>query len=436
MQAGRTLFQSILWRGLYYGVAFIINILIARHFQASVSGAIYYISSIYALVLLFASLSLESGIIYFTSRKEIPVSSLFNFSVAWSLITGLIVLLTVYVFFAGAYQQLSKPLLIFSAVSFIFGNLLTTYCSGFFYANNNFIVPNAINMIGTVLLIVVLPYGGDSVIPVINNENYFYMYFGSFLLQGIAVTIAAKLKYIKQGLQHFLSWADFRLLFRYCSLAFTGNIIYFLLYRVDYWFVEKYCTADQLGNYIQVSKIGQLFFILPTILASAVFPITAGGKKENIAELLTLMSRCLIFIYGIACLFLALTGHWLFPFVFGDSFSAMYQPFLLLIPGILSLSGLFTLTAYFAGKNQIKTNIIGSVYALLVILAGDMIFIPLFGINAAALVSSMGYMVYQAYIIVVFKREFKIPLSRFFALSVSDFQQIKKSIVASTTKQD
>ncbi|MBL0184066.1 MAG: polysaccharide biosynthesis C-terminal domain-containing protein [Chitinophagaceae bacterium] len=168
----------------------------------------------------------------------------------------------------------------------------------------------------------------------------------------------------------------------------------------------------------------------------ALSSITAGGKKENIAQLLTLLSRCLFFIYGIACLLLALTGHWLFPFVFGDSFSAMYQPFLLLIPGILSLSGLFTLTAYFAGKNQIKTNIIGSIYALLVILAGDMIFIPLFGINAAALVSSMGYMVYQAYIIVVFKKEFKIPLSRFFAISVSDLQQVKRSIVASVTKQD
>ena len=74
MQAGRTLLQSILWRGLYYVAAFIINILIARHFQASTSGAIYYISSIYALVLLFSSLSLESGIIFFAAQNEIASS--------------------------------------------------------------------------------------------------------------------------------------------------------------------------------------------------------------------------------------------------------------------------------------------------------------------------------------------------------------------------
>jgi O-antigen/teichoic acid export membrane protein len=123
-----------------------------------------------------------------------------------------------------------------------------------------------------------------------------------------------------------------------------------------------------------------------------------------------------------------ITGKWFFPFVFGVSFSGMYQPFLLLVPGILSLSGLFTLTAYFAGKNQIKTNITGSVYALIVILAGNIIFIPKYGINAAALISSIAYIIYQGYILFVFKKEFNTPLSHFFISRFSDWQKINKLI--------
>lgn len=436
MQAGKSLFQSLLWRGLYFISAFIINLLLARHFQASVSGAIYYISSIYALVLLVFSLSLESGIIYFIARKEIPADRLFGFSFGWSLLTGLIVFFSAYFFFRDAYNQLPQSLLLFSAVSFIFGNLLTNYCSGFFYAHNDFAIPNAINIVVTVLLIILLPYNGRSVIPSINNDNYFYIYFGSFMLQGIVISVAAKIKYIHKGVRYFLSWTDFRLLFRYCSLVFAGNVVYFLLYRVDYLFVEKYCSLEQLGNYIQVSKLGHLFFILPTILASAVFPLTAGGKGGNMAELSALLSRALFFIYLLACGVLVITGKWLFPFAFGESFSEMYQPFLFLIPGILSLSGLFTLTAYFAGKGQVKTNIIGSVYALVIILAGDFIFIPLYGINAAAVVSSIGYMVYQAYIVTVFKKEFNMPLGRFFLFRNSDIHQIKNGIGALLTKDN
>jgi O-antigen/teichoic acid export membrane protein len=242
------------------------------------------------------------------------------------------------------------------------------------------------------------------------------------------MAIAAKIKYIKPGVQRFLSLTEFKILFRYCALAFVGNIIYFLLYRVDYFFVEKYCSAGQLGNYIQVSKLGHLFFILPTILASAVLPITAGGKKEDINQLLTLLSRSIFSIFFLACVFLAVTGQWLFPFMFGESFTDMYLPFLFLIPGILSLSGIFTLTAYFAGMNKIKVNIYGSLYALVFILAADIIFIPRYGIKAAALISSIGYIVYQVYIIYIFKKEFKTSLSDFFIFKFMDAQKLRSGL--------
>lgn len=430
MQPGKTLMQSMLWRGLYYVAAFIINILIARHFQASTSGVIYYISSIYALVLLFASLSLESGIIYFAAKGEIEVSKLYGFSLVWSLVIGLVTFLVVYFFFEDAYAQISQPLLIVSSVTYILGNLLTTYCSAFFYARQNFVLPNVINIACTVSLIALIPYNGKSVIPGVNNENYFYFYFGSFLVQGICLAFAAKIKYIKADVIRLLSKADFKLLFRYCALAFVGNIIYFLLYRVDYFFVEKYCSTVQLGNYIQVSKLGHLFFILPTILASAVLPIAAGGNKQSINQLLTLISRSILLLYALACIGLAVAGNWLFPFVFGETYTDMYLPFLLLIPGILSLSGIFTFTAYFAGKDRIRINIIGSVYALLFVIVADILFIPNFGIEAAALISSGGYIIYQVYIIYVFKKEYKTTLSDFFIFKFTDIEKLKAGLHA------
>lgn len=426
--------QSILWRGLYYVSAFVINILIARHFQASVSGAVYYISSIYALVLLVASLSFESGIIYFSAKAQIPADRIFNFSVAWSFIIGLLTFLIVNLFYNKVYDGLEPGFIIISAVLFITGNLLTTYCSGFFYAANNFIVPNIIIIAGTLILVILIPYNGKSLLPVINDHNYFYLYFSIFFVQGVCMAVAAWLKFIRKFSFKILSLAQVKMLFRYCALAFAGNIIFFLLYRVDYFFVERYCSPEQLGNYIQVSKLVHLFFILPTILASAVFPITAGGGNEGFDKLLTLLSRSIFLLYVVACIFLALTGRWLFPFVFGNSFAGMYQPFLWLVPGILSLSGIFTLTAYFAGKNKIKVNITGSVYALIVIVVADMFFIPRYGIVAAAIISSTGYMVYQVYIIAIFKKEYQIAVADFFIFRLSDFKKIKDSIIKSAKK--
>lgn len=431
MQTGKVLMHSILWRGLYYAFAFVINVLIARHFQASVSGSVYYISSIYALVLLLASLSMESGIIYFSAKSKMAADRLFNTAVTWSGIIGLLTFIVVRFLFNTEYDGVPPELLLFSSVLFITGNLLITYCSGFFYAANDFLTPNVIIIAGTLLLILLIPYNGQSIFPFVNDQNYFYFYFSCFFVQGIGMALAARIKFVSSFSLKLLPVEDLKQLFRYCGLAFAGNVIFFLLYRVDYFFVEKYCTAGQLGNYIQVSKLVHLFFVLPTILASAVFPITAAGNKDQtIDKLLTLLSRSIFFVYLTACLFLIFSGKWLFPFVFGESFADMYQPFLYLVPGILSLSGIFTLTAYFAGKNRIRVNITGSLFALLVIVPGDILFIPAYGIQAAAIVSSIGYLVYQVYIISVFKKEYQIAVPDFFIFRRSDWNKIKDTITS------
>lgn len=425
MHTGRIFLQSIFWRGLYYVSAFVINILIARHFQASVSGSIYFIISVYSVAVLVSSLSLESGIIYFAARKQIALNKLFSFSFVWSLLIGAIILLVMSNVAYTVSTAVSGNFLIVSAVSFVCGNLLMTYCSGFFYAANNFIVPNVIFIISTVFLALAIPYNGKSIIPGIDDGNYFYVYMYAYAVQGLLLALFAKIKYIKTGVLNFLSLQEFRLLFNYCFMAFAANIIHLLLYRIDYFFVEKYCDPVQLGNYIQVSKLVNLFFILPTILASVVFPVTASGQKTDIIKTLAVLSRCIFTAYLLVCMVLAVAGKSFFPYVFGASFAQMYQPFLCLIPGILALSGIFTITAYFAGINKIRHNITGSLLALMVILAGDIIFIPRYGITAAALVSSAGYLVYQVYVIVIINREFKTRLRDFFVFRLSDMTQIK-----------
>jgi O-antigen/teichoic acid export membrane protein len=416
---------------LYYGSAFIVNVLIARHFLAAASGLLYYISSVYSLFLLFAGFSIESGIVYFTAKDKINTGKLLNFVLLWSLLTGILIFCIVFFFYKEFNTGIDKNFLLISSITFICGNLLITCCSGLFYAHHDFVTSNLLSLVINLVLILVFPFTGRSIVAGITDRDFFYIYFLSFFVQGIVLVVAVQAKYIRFRFTGLLSIAEFRLLFRYCAMAYLANIIFFLLYRIDYWFVERYCTPEQLGNYIQVSKIGQLFFILPTILAGAVFPLTAGGQREKVNRLLTMLSRSILLLYGIACIILLLTGKWLFPFVFGKSFSDMYQPFVLLIPGILSLSGLFIVTAYYAGKNRMSVNIKGSLLALVVIATADRIFIPAYGINAAALVSSIGYIVYQAYVLTVFKKEYQAAISDFFIFRITDWKELKNNLTRS-----
>ena len=426
MNIEKLLYQNVVWRGLFYLLTFILNIAIARHFQSELTGALYYLINIFALITLIGSVSLESGIIFFASSGKIPPSGLFNFSIIW--VAFIIVLMTIVFFSISFFSDIHIKVNEFLyAFLFVAGNLLITFLNSLFYADSKFILPNVAGIVINSVLIVLILFVNKN--NWLTNEKYIFIYFASFLLQGTVLAIIF-ITNAKPAYQFWLpSIAQVTLVFQYCLLAFASNLVTFLYYRVDYWFVHHYLSPEDLGNYIQVSKIAQMFFVLPGILATAVFPLTAGGRKQEINDILMIVSRSILLLYSIVCFLLVISGKWLFPLIFGASFGKMYVPFLCLIPGILGLSTLYTLTAYYAGKNRVMVNLKGALLALVIISSGDALFIPVYGINAAAAVSSLGYIAYHIYVVSIFKKEYKTSVKGFYFFKFSDVSRIKNSVL-------
>lgn len=416
MELKKLILQSVIWRGLYFLTVLLLNILIARYFKASGSGWIYFISNAYALILLVASVSLESGMGFYASKNEVSTVKLLNFSLAWTLIVGSVIFFIsmIYLGKPGGRHPFGKSLFLLSSISYVCGNMLTSYCASIFYARKNFILPNIIFIFCNLVLTGILLITITGRIAFLDADKFLYIYFLTFFLQGLLVAFVLGLTCFGQWVLLLPSLNDFKKLLRYSLVAFMANLIFFMVYRVDYWFVKNYCSAEDLGNYIQVSKLGQLIITLPSIMASAVFPMVAGGQKEQVNQGLKRLSRLSLIVIGAFCLVLAVSGMWLFPFVFGPSFSRMYDPFILLIPGFLSISALYPLTAYYSGKNRMMVNIKGSLAALLFIIIADYLFIPGLGIRAAAVISSLGYILYHAYVLIIFRKEYQTSLSGFF----------------------
>ncbi len=425
MNIQKLLYQNLIWRGLFYVTNFTLYIIIARHFEAEFTGNLYYLVSIYALITLMASVSIESALAYFASCQKIPLSQLFNFSLIWvaAIAFAMVILFSAFSFYTDVKINSSAFLY---ALMFVCGNLLITFLSSLFYADNKFVVTNAAGIIINCLLILLLFFANEN--TWLNNQKYIFIYFISYLVQGLVLSLIFIINYKAELQSKLPSISQLKLLFKFCLLAFASNTVTFFYYRIDYWFIHHYRSPEELGNYIQVSKLAQMFFVVPGILAGAVFPLTAGGRRQEINNLLMVLSRSILFVYGIVCFILAITGKWLFLFVFGSSFSNMYVPFLFLIPGILGLSTLYTLTAYYAGKNRVIINLKGALLTLFVITVGDALFIPAYGINAAAAVSSAGYIVYHIYVLSIFAKEYQTPVLGFFIFKFSDISKVKRSI--------
>ena len=74
-------------------------------------------------------------------------------------------------------------------------------------------------------------------------------------------------------------------------------------------------------------------------------------------------------------------------------------------------------------------NIKGCLLALTITLIGDLVFVPLYGINAAAAISSCAYLAYFIFVLHAYVMEFDIPIKDFFGLHRTDLKQVRNFIL-------
>lgn len=423
------LFRSLFWRGLYFVTLLLLNIFLSRYLQASNSGWIYYLTNIFSLVLILTSLSMESSISFYASNNEIESSKLATFSFVWSLFVCVLVFIGVTIYFENfdSVKLISKDRLVFYACTYITGILLTNFFTVLFYAKRNYLLPNIIMSCMNLALIFFIPkaFGSNS----LQIELVLNIYFTVFVLQGLLLAVSYFFWDKNSIVFSFPKTASFNKLFQYSLMALAANVIFFLVYRIDYWFVKKYCSGDDLGNYIQVSKLGQLMLIVPNIIANTVFPETARKEIKDLSIILPKIIRIITFTFLVIITGTILLGSFLFEIIFGPTFSEMYFVSLLLFPGIWALAILAILTAYTAGKNKIGINIRASFITLVFIACADYLVIPKYGIVGAAIVSTLGYFLHMLYNLIVFRKWYQLKLRDFFLVTKSDFDFVIKLFV-------
>lgn len=391
MNLSRLFASNLLWRGTYLFTSLLVTIFMSRYLEAYTTGWLFYLISILTFLFMALSFGIDSAITYFVARGEMDTGRMQWFIWAWVLLVTVVTAAGSFVFFKEGNEFATSARLIVMTVLFVSGNLLITFYNALFYAKHQYKIPNIVFIVVNLLLLVLLL---NPEWPGLDTNGFIYVFFYSYILQGIFIAILFNIKFSRNFRFQFPSAAQRKQLFRYSHLAFFAGLLFYLVTRVDYWLID-YFTHDKeaLGNYIQASRLVQLFQLLPAILAAGIFPIAASGYVQQMREGILKLSRVIVLMYVSVLIVIGLTGKWLFPFLFGSSFNKMDDVFLLLMPGLMALSLLALMAAYFAAINQIRRNLLISLAGLVVIIIADVLLIPPFGIYGAAFASSIGYLV-------------------------------------------
>lgn len=383
MQFNKALKHTIIFKSLNTAFTFAINILLVRLLGADRSGQFFYAVTVLSFVTLVTGLCLENGITYYISRHPMAAMALTGYIAAALLVQAFIswfVIVQLHLSLPVTYQLLLVVSLL--AINY-FAALLTS---------RKWIVPVnsivcTINFVTAGILFFL--YFSNAHIVTINEVPAIYI--ASFVLQALLLIIVFFFYSRNDVVQKKRDAV--KVITRFSLMVFAANLLYFLMTRIDYYFVEKHCTPAGLSNYIQASKLGQLFLLVPLMAGTILFPYTSGGNVAAMATVTKRLCRIMVTLFAIAAVIIAATGYWLFPWLFGAAFSEMYIPMLLLLPGILCLMIVTVISAYLDGINQLKTGITANVITLLIIAVADWLLIPVYGINAAAAISTVGYFI-------------------------------------------
>ncbi|MEP6684875.1 MAG: polysaccharide biosynthesis C-terminal domain-containing protein [Parafilimonas sp.] len=423
----KLLTQSITWRGFYFFSVLLVNIFLSRYLQAAQTGLLYFVTVIFSFMQVALGLGGEAGIIYFASANVIERNKLISVGATWSLIAGIIMIGLVYVYFLFDKQpeQFSYKWYCMFGFLYVFGQLLTNFSVAIFYTKEKYFLPNFLLAAVNILFVLIIP-NKSAVKSTTQIEWITLLYFATFLAGGLCVFFAYIFQYKNESAFGFPDRMQSKKFIRYAATAFGANILFFMVYKIDYFFVNlsHASTAADLGNYIQVSKLGQLFLLVPQIIASVVFPKTATGgvDRMKINNAIIVMARLFSQLYLVAFIVTALIGNKLFVGIFGESFNKMQVPMLIIIPGIFTLSVSALLSAYFSGKGNVKVNLYSAIIALTVMLLGDYFFVLPYGIIAAAIVSTLSYLIDLIYLLFQFYKDYSISWVEFVRWERNDYK--------------
>ncbi|MBD3418844.1 MAG: hypothetical protein GF398_01880, partial [Chitinivibrionales bacterium] len=146
-----------------------------------------------------------------------------------------------------------------------------------------------------------------------------------------------------------------------------------------------------LGFYALAVRIADLPLMLPTsvILPAlpAIFSMKPGDWKEYGSIVIKTVLYCMFFV----CSFIFISGHFFVPVFYGKEFAQTVIPLNLLLPGIFFSSIYRFFRSYLFSQNKIIQISIVAGIAFAVNVVINVIYIPIFGIAAAAVSSSICY---------------------------------------------
>ncbi len=216
--------------------------------------------------------------------------------------------------------------------------------------------------------------------------------------------------------------------------GYLANLMQFMNYRLDALIVNGLLGLVSVGYYSIATAMAEALWYGANALALVLFPHVSSLERKEADRITPVVCRNAIFMTLIGAVLMFIVSRRLIQVVLGSGMAPALHPLWLLLPGIVTLTAAKVISSYLSGigKPTYSTYIGAGTVVLTVIL--DLVLIPRFGINGAAVASSIVYTLTAATYVWVLRLESGAGLLETLIVRPSDFVRYRR-VLDSTVKR-
>lgn len=422
----------------------LVSVLTARFLGPEEKGKYDLIISAITLLSLILSFSLPSGIIYIIASKKSGILKLIKilslFSILQFILTYAIFLLeinTQKTFLTNIlFPKISINYSLIAIIAiYLFFNIQTHYFKAILIGYQRIIKTNQYDLISKIFLPIFLLLG----IPFINYLEQKTSYI-SYLWITLFCIIITNLLYLSALREYFRSTltypSNIYKIIRFSAPCYLSNVLQLLNYRIDIFFVAYFSNSiSEVGFYTLAATLVQLIWLFPNSMKTVIFAKVAHESQQRDKVEVTIIAARIVFIISIILgILMAVTSPYILPVVYGNDFKPVILPLILLLPGVIIFSLTRIFASYLAGIGNTRVNLFASSFGFIATILMDIMLIPNYGINGAAIASTVSYLISTLITLGSISHQTNQTIFEISIISYSDIQYILKLLKKSNIK--
>lgn len=414
---------------------FISWVLIARMLGTSGQGEWSLYVNLFTLGIMLLSFGIPQAVVHFLANGKMEKNKLWKSALVLCAILSVCFFLILTIMQGLNVGRIFIPNLLNSsfyyllATAQLFFLLFNQLLLGIFHAEEDFKSASRINLVQALFLL-----GSYALVYFFNveiNQHFFYsILVVNVLAMGVQFLVIQKLliKYHAVYLENKQSdLTIFKPLIVFSLIIYFSNLISFLTYKMDVWFINYFeKETSEIGVYSVAVALSQMIWMLPQALHFIIY--SSISKKENTKFSTTKILVLSIYVFIISIGF-AILGYivslFLVPSLFGDGFKNVVYIMPLLLPGIVFYAIVLIISAFNAGMKKVKTNLYATIFGFVICIICDYILIKEYGIKGAAWASSISYFAITGFLLVEFLLNNKISFGELKLFSWKENLKIK-----------